>query len=108
MKKSIEELRSWENVIERQQAAFEHSLPELDEKYNNEEFIVTQLESLFIDALERIEENDDIWEQDAAALYFAIKRIKSISLLKESIEKMFEFEWLRATNVYGMECKKKS
>ena len=92
MNKRIKELRSYEKVIERQRKAFMHRKEILEMKYDNLTFIIHQLESLLSDTLERIEENNDIWEQDAAALYFAIERLK----IMEAVGKGFE-----DTSIFG-------
>lgn len=91
MRKSIKELRSYENVVERQRKVFMHRKEILEMKYDNLTFIIQQLESLLSDTLERIEENNDIWEQDAAALYFAIKRLKIMDAVGKGFEDSSRF-----------------
>ena len=91
MKKSIKELKSYQNVVERQRKAFMYRMDILKMKYDTLGTIIQQLESLLSDTLERIEENDDIWEQDAAALYFAIERLKIMDAVGRHFEDTSRF-----------------
>lgn len=77
--------------IENNKKTFKHRLEhhKLDE-YMNSRFVIEQLKSLFEDRLDFIEDEEDVFEKDAFAVYYAIEFISKFAYNEMALERKNE------------------
>lgn len=79
---------TYKERIEHKRETFYHRLNHhLLDEYMNSDFVIKQLESLFEDRLDFIDDENDVFEQDAVAVYYAIEFISRFANNEAKIEK---------------------